>query len=350
MKFSVIFFTALIALCAFAHASAIPCTYQWQCQQVTEEYNFVACVDGSCRCLLESGFHGQATVEDKCSCDASLDREVVWKNGQPLCISYEGAVENQLAVERNAILRAQTRRVYESLVWPLPYLIVTNLQQGDTSLMDDIFAVDAHGRIDPVGTFSDFQGVVEYFYGSVWLPFSRVGAVYFHDVTAEGDFASVRVDVLIQNVDPASGTILSETNLTESGTFYFNKEGLIKGAEMVIHRMAKSSEGKFPEGEAFIQLVCGLILAPPAQGGAGCTAEHDPEGYYTDFADCAAHMASIDFGTLGDVPMNSVVCRYYHATLAIANPFLHCSHSGKTGGGKCIDHTYEEYFNVQYLN
>jgi len=48
--------------------------------------------------------------------------------------------------------------------------------------------------------------------------------------------------------------------------------------------------------------------------------------------------------------MNSAVCRYYHATLAIANPSVHCKHSGKTGGGKCIDHTYAEYYQHNFLN
>lgn len=352
MKNSVVsYFAALLLCCAALElvSAQEACQAKWQCQQFSENYNYVDCVDGECKCLSDSGFSGDAVPESKCSCDSSLGRSVQWTSDGPVCISFQESLDNVKAAKRNEILRSQVERIYTSLVWPLPYLIVTNLAQGDASLMADLFASNATGRIDPVGGFDGFEGVVEYFYGSVWLPWSRVGSVVVHKVIVEGDYASVRADILIQNVDPATQTILSSTNLTETGMFRFNDQNLVQGAELIIHRIAKSSEGNFPEGVAFAQFTCGIIMTP-APNGAGCTEQHDPEGFYTDFADCVAFLSSIDQGTLGDVPMNSAVCRYYHATLAIANPSVHCKHSGKTGGGKCIDHTYAEYYQHNFLN
>eukprot|EP00007_Cunea_sp_BSH-02190019_P001617 CAMPEP_0174229794 /NCGR_PEP_ID=MMETSP0417-20130205/672_1 /TAXON_ID=242541 /ORGANISM="Mayorella sp, Strain BSH-02190019" /LENGTH=350 /DNA_ID=CAMNT_0015307379 /DNA_START=183 /DNA_END=1235 /DNA_ORIENTATION=- len=350
MKISTTFFLLLLSGVALTVVSAgEACQAKWQCQQFSENYNYADCVDGECQCLSDSGFDGDATQENKCHCDSSLGRQVQWTPSGPICLSFEEALQNVKDKERNALLRSQVERIYTSLLWPTPYAIVTNLEQGDASLLADLFAQDAHGRVDPPGTFDGFEGIVEYFYGSVWLPFSHVNSVVIHQILVEGDYASVRVDILVHNIDPASETLLAAINLTQTGIFRFNEQNLVQGAEVVIHRLGKASDANFPPGAAFDQLVCGLALTP-APNGAGCTAEHDPDGFFVDFADCLAFMASIDRGTFSDIPMNSVVCRYYHALLAIANPAVHCSHVGKTGGGKCYDHTYEEYFKKNYLN
>ena len=59
-------------------------------------------------------------------------------------------------------------------------------------------------------------------------------------------------------------------------------------------------------------------------------------------------MNAITFGTYDQSFSNTTVCRIIHTILTIYDPIHHCSHAGKTGGGKCIDVPYDDYYLVDY--
>lgn len=61
----------------------LECTQQWQCQEVSTDFNYVECTDaGLCRCRLEAGFLGAATQDDPCRCNLT----VVWINSIAYCL------------------------------------------------------------------------------------------------------------------------------------------------------------------------------------------------------------------------------------------------------------------------
>lgn len=61
--------------------SGSTCSFTWQCQDSSENYNFVQCISGKCKC--NSGFTGDATTSSKCRCAGTLE----WSNGVPYCLS-----------------------------------------------------------------------------------------------------------------------------------------------------------------------------------------------------------------------------------------------------------------------
>jgi len=75
--------SAVLAFCLFIAVvvGSTPCTEQWECISVTDDYNYVSCSNGQCSCKADLGFSGSATAEDRCGCDGS----VYWGNGVPYC-------------------------------------------------------------------------------------------------------------------------------------------------------------------------------------------------------------------------------------------------------------------------
>jgi hypothetical protein len=75
----------LILSSAFLLSSALSCSEQWQCSSVTEDYNYVRCIEGNCTC--KDGFLGNATADDKCRCSAP--NTVTWQNNEALCMQAD---------------------------------------------------------------------------------------------------------------------------------------------------------------------------------------------------------------------------------------------------------------------
>lgn len=332
--------TAVLMLMVLAISStyASQCFQTWQCTSSSENYNYVECIDGACQCKTDLGFTGSATFEDKCKC--ADPKQVYWKQGDPFCLSYEDAVTCQHEETREAILESKVRLIYDSLIWPVPQTIMGGLIYGDNSFMETLFAPNAAGRVDPVGSYSDFEGIVEYFYGTVWQGFAKVQSVDMRKIVAQGNEVASRVNILIGYYDQDDNLMFS-ANTTQTGIFTFNEDNLVEKTELIIHYLGKANAGQ--SAAEIIGAACHFIMNV-----AQCTSEHDPDGYYNDFNDCYAHLSGLNIGSWDDVPSDTAICRYYHSLLAIARPHQHCSHSGKTGGGKCIDTPYSDYYKKEY--
>ena len=123
----------------------------------------------------------------------------------------------------------------------------------------------------------------------------------------------------------------------------FDNNKLVSSMEAINHNLAWAFENFQLSPNDLIATTCNNILNI-----AKCGPSNDPLGYYTDMNDCMNFMASIPLGTLDKARDNSVVCRQYHSTLAIARPNVHCSDSGKTRGGKCIVSNYADYYLSNY--
>lgn len=339
MKY-ILLLLALIVLSAAVNTYALQCSEDWQCQSVTENYNYVQCLDGLCECKWNNGFIGLATSDSKCHCPEP--RDVHWNSGSPYCLSFQEAVDDQLDKMREQVLADKIVEIYQSTIWPTPTLIIAGLIQGDNSLMENIFSPTASGRVDPVGSYNDFEGIVEYFYGTIWTPSAQVHSIDIRKLAVQGNKASVRVNLFLNYYDQF-GVLTGSGNITQTGIYTFNDNDLVEKTELIIHNLGKASNPTTPPGLQTIGTACYLIMQQ-----AGCGQNEDPDGYYSDFNDCIAYMSGIEHGDWDRVPSNTVLCRYYHALLAIARPTVHCSHSGKTGGGKCIDTPYSDYYLKEY--
>jgi len=141
-------------------------------------------------------------------------------------------------------------------------------------------------------------------------------------------------------------------NLSQSGRFIFGSDDLISSVDVVIHYLGKRSNPVMNRPvytdaqNALIQQVCYTLLMTP---GTCSNAALDPTGHYANLTDCIDFMTNdIAYGTWDDAQANSFVCRQLHTLLTFFDPVTHCPHTGKTGGGKCVDWDYVDYFAESY--
>ncbi|KAI9343311.1 hypothetical protein DFJ73DRAFT_762022 [Zopfochytrium polystomum] len=64
---------------------------------------------------------------------------------------------------------------------------------------------------------------------------------------------------------------------------------------------------------------------------------------------CLIELGSVKpFGDNDQTEADSVLCRVIHVNLAFLRPEVHCVHVGPTGGGKCVDIPYDDYFTFPF--
>lgn len=331
----------LLALLALVYSTqALSCTHDYQCQDVSENYNYMKCVNNVCACRSNYGFAGQATPQSKCSCPAPYT--VNWKDGQVYCINFQDAVTYQQDKSLEALLGSKLVEVYNALVWPYPQYVIGQLMAGNLQVLSHLFADDAEGRVDPLGTFHGIKGLVEYYFGTAWLGFARVDRVDIRKLVVQGRNATIRVNIHFQQYDFETQTIpLYDYNITHTAVYTFNSNNLVARAEMINHNMAKLNDAFLPDQGTYAGYVCHIIMNQ-----AGCTQADASAPFYTDFNDCLNFMAQTKVGSWGNLYESSIVCRNYHALLAIADK-MHCDHVGPHPT-KCIDSLYSDYYLHDY--
>lgn len=334
-----LFFLVLLPL-----INALNCPQgQYQCSSVTLDYNYVECSSGTCKCRTSLGFVGNATLAGKCSCPSPL--EVYWKSGVPYCTSLQNGVQFQLNTTRDKILREKTTSLFNYILWPnsqaLAYQILADNLVGGYF---DLFAENAKGRVDPLGSFNDKKGIVEYYVGTIWTGVSRVLSYHIRALVASGNKVGVTADMLFaQYATPTDTVPYYYYNFTQTGIITFDDNNLIKSMDMINRNVGLNVGHLFDESDEHRQIVCYIIMVQ-----ANCNSTYDPAGYYSSFEDCYNYQKAIPFGNWDNQRTNSTLCRLYHATLAGIDPYHHCPHAGKTGGGKCFDYPREAYWDVDY--
>jgi len=244
---------------------------------------------------------------------------------------------------RQDILQAKVRKVYTNLVYPTSVMILA----GQVSV-HDLFANDTRGRVDPVGTFDSFKLLTEYFYALAANPENTITHVDINDIFGQGNEVYVRVNVFFQANNP---NVSKSFNLTQSGRYLFNDDNLIQTVDVTIHYLGKNSnppEIPGPYSAQQTNLIYGICYTLVQSPGTCADPALDPEGHYADVPSCVAFFMSIPYGSWDDAESNTVVCRQLHTILTAFDPVTHCPHTGKTGGGKCVDWPYEAYATESY--
>jgi hypothetical protein len=224
-------------------------------------------------------------------------------------------------------------QLYEDLVSPTPTLILT----GQKSVAD-IFDPAVRGRVTPVGQFLHAEAVNEYFFGLATTPTSRVTRVEFHSLAASGDKVAVEVDIHFERSSGGGFT------LRQTGFFAFNADDRVSSFDLTILNLGAAVNPRSDaEREANIRGVCAVLTT-----GLGPGQPPTCPGTYSDFSDCYTFMHSIPYGTWDRANSNTFVCRQLHTLLTPYRPAMHCPHAGKTGGGACVEFTYESFFDEEF--
>jgi hypothetical protein len=221
--------------------------------------------------------------------------------------------------------------VYKGVIYPNQIAII---QQG---IVPHVFSDNVRGRIHPIGTFSDLEGTVEYFYALSPISSSqRIVNVTITKFSNAGNIAATEAIFTFQN--PTTGQYLA--NMTQKGFWRFDDNGLVVEYDLELlnlelRQLALGRNSSDPAYRAnFINSIC-------ANQNNICTGNNTQ---YASVADCVAFMNTIDFGTTDRYWANSVQCRSIHLSLANVRPAYHCPHVGVSGGGKCINIDYNSLY------
>ena len=306
-------YSFLLAL-LFISSYTTACTADWQCTNVSANFNYVKCDSSTqqCRCLNEFGFSGNATISNKCNCLSPYS--VYWSQQLPYCINYNDAVQYKLDKAKAEYQKNQVKQVYLSSLWPTPVALMQSLIVGNRTWYSDMFDDNAVGRIDPFGVLAGAPFIVpEYFISPVWQEdIARNLNATFINLISDGNTVYVRVHLWAANMvyGQIPGVIATTYQLIQSGHFIFNNQGKIQSLQLSVSMLGAKPDNNVPVvfRPQLAQFVCLLVIVR-----AGCNQTNDPDGYYTDFNDCYNYMLnSWPWGNWYDLSLasgNSTQCR-----------------------------------------
>src|SRR5690606_3560392 len=116
--------------------------------------------------------------------------------GNPFCVDGAECEEFTEDEQIQEIRKQKVREIYENLVYPTPLAIL-----ADHSIALQQFSESVTGRVTPLGQFSDFEGVLEYFYVLAATPTAYVLSVNIRTLISTGNRVGVRVDILFNKTD-----------------------------------------------------------------------------------------------------------------------------------------------------
>jgi len=221
----------------------------------------------------------------------------------------------------------------------------------------DILAPNVKSRISPAGSFDGFEGVVEYFYGFVATPGNIVLKVDIRTLAASGNTVAAKANIFLnnQNYQQSGGFPPQYFNLSIFAFFTFDSNDKISSIDVSVPNLGKLLDAPIPQLlQGKIVFACQVLTRPSAfstntSGTCGWLnpfANYSPTGNQTE--GCIAFMNSIPYGSYNRMNGNNFVCRFLHTLLTPYGPAAHCPHVSPSGGGACIDFTYESYFQVEY--
>lgn len=318
------------------------CTARYQCSSCSANYYYVDCINGACACLTNQGFANVSSL-----CDCPTPKQVYWKNGtSPYCVNLDTAAQCEVNSTQALILQNQVKRLFQNMVYPTSALILNK-----TILLDDLFAPNGVGRIDPLTIIEGGSILVEYFY-AFSIVRSPGSLIYVNQV----DFVSLGVNMtgplpIVFNrvrvhfsLDLGNGVLINVLNWTISGTFTMapNNNTIIK-VDQILHNIGFATDVKLANRTQYIDSLCQTYVKT-------CNSTFDPDGFYSNYDDCFAYLTSPNVrnttwnGQQANLPVtydqaagNTIVCRQVHLGMAAYDPTFHCKHVGKTGGGMCSD-------------
>ncbi|KAJ3117259.1 hypothetical protein HDU96_007410 [Phlyctochytrium bullatum] len=213
------------------------------------------------------------------------------------------------------------------------------------------FSNSTSGRIWPIGLFTNTEDTVEYQFGIF-------GSLNEKDV-ASGLIPvinSFKINAFVNNGKVAATSIDYEMLSTVTKQLYpLRVQGFwrlddayeVDGYDVQVH-----NSGAFYSEVAFnlptFLTKTALATAICISQAEACKGENQVYGGPGQ-PDCFPTLAfDIPFGRPNEVMADSVQCRSIHVNLAFLRPEVHCKHVSVSGGGKCEDKDYLDYFSFPF--
>ncbi len=338
MKLSLILNLILFTYLCQNVYSQTNCESTWQCSELTNDYNYVECLNNVCKCRDKLGFTGSATSQDKCNCP--FPKYVIWKDSSPYCVNLQNITHD---ASRREIMKSKVRKVYTNFLNPTARQIVKNL-----SLVSDLFRPDVRGRVMSFGRFNNFV-LPQYYYGLGAT--ANATNVVFTTLIAENNVVSVRADVqLFRN--PQAFFQPEVFNISQVGFFYFDKDNMIAGVDVNFINLGRIQDvPSIPVVQDQIhdfyrQDICTLLMSR-------CNSTNQQ---FSSFNECFSFLSSIPVGSWAQLQGNNLYCRLLHATILRELPSgpqaepVHCPHIGPTGGMACVELPISDYYTNDVVN
>jgi hypothetical protein len=256
------------------------------------------------------------------------------------------------------------------LVYPYPNQIVLQPQ-----MLSSIFDPTVKLRVTPVGEFTGYMGVIEYFYG-LTIQMGVTSADIVKSVCA-GNVVAIQANVHFGVSYPGTPVYPGAWNLTLMGFFTFDEmKSVINSMEVSLLNFGAAldrpnivnSNTGFTYQQELMAQVCGISvygkLGDKVFNPAGGTCMTGPLRIWqnqiglSDYDYCMAFLSGqipspltgkpIEFGSYNRLNSNTVVCRSTHVLLSVYEPEHHCPHVSPNGGGKCIDFPYSSFYDNVY--
>jgi len=341
-----------------------------RCLTVTEAASFVDCNSTINRCYCLPTFDGNASPANKCRCNAP--KQVIfpstplgggilsdsnwvpanWGFEDPVCVDLVGLVTE---AAKQAKHKASVITFFNNTIFPTPFLI---LQSGGLSLKNTLVASNVRARLSPAGAFDEFEGVIEYFYGFVANPGFSVRSVDYVSIAATGNTVAAKVNLFIQNDNwerTASHPPLF-FNISLFSFFTFNNQDLIQSIDISCPNLGKLLDIEDPALRNQIIIFTCTVLTQPTpltnnRVGGSCGFKNVFLGgtnYTAQYENCIAVMQSKPYGSRDRMNADNFVCRQVHSLLTPYGPDIHCPHTSQSGGGACIEFSYDSFFQKNY--
>jgi hypothetical protein len=195
-------------------------------------------------------------------------------------VNLNEAVEDDIAANQCAAQISQVQFVYFNFNQTLALAIAAN-----PSSMNGTFSNFAVGKITPLGLFANngptMLTATLYFYAL--LGSAQMVNYTFRYIECSGNTVSIRVDVLLHS---STGFPAPYYNLTQSGTFFFDDNGLIRNFDLNIPQLGQALNLPVIAQPSAINTLCGGIQAL-------CVGSNQQ---YDNTSACVSFMQSIPFG------------------------------------------------------
>ncbi len=269
-----------------------------------------------------------------------------------ICVNLQDAAQLVRDNDTSATNLNVVESLFKAMIWynntvnPFRYIYSAIGLPSNNSIFE-FFAPNASIYAVPFGGFNDpVAAALYYLVPTVWQV--QVPAVFFYHNFGRGNQVHLRSDIGFGY----SGVIYA--NVTEVAAYTMNANNRIGSADAVAYYVGKASNPPAYLQQAYLEGFCADMTMNPGfwstttQKNGFCSSHYDPLGFYANYSDCMAFVSSIPFGTYDDGEEGSFICRLIHTQMSFFDPAVHCPHAGKTGGGFCVPHSYNSFYQRVY--
>jgi hypothetical protein len=216
-----------------------------------------------------------------------------------------------------------------------------------SALPPGVLNVNATGRVSPVGNFSGIEESSEYFFGlgpqaepPFYIAWTGMDITSFSSECPEVAASKAKITTsIVRPGHPDDGKYIS--TLVQTAFWRFDENGAVLAYDAVLPQVGKWFGKAYGVDFSDRATQIGAIDQLCQETMRECTGKNQQ---FESVEQCIVSHGQADFGVYDEIWGNNTVCRTIHVILAKLKPEIHCPHIGPSGGGKCVDIDYNEYY------